>query len=157
MAMGVEEEMLSKTPLPITAAAITPPRTTVSKTSVATVEAGGIVVGCGCLCNRSGGKVTALSLNLPELFSLFDVDMKHAGGVTFRESATTVHGGDLVVADTPAGRIGLSICYDLRFPEVYRGLTDRGAQILADLGLKNIRILSRINFNKSNFFFKIQI
>jgi predicted amidohydrolase len=36
-----------------------------------------------------------------------------------------------VVADSPAGPLGLSICYDLRFPDLYRALTDAGAQVLA--------------------------
>ncbi len=62
---------------------------------------------------------------------LFDVDLAASGGVTFRESDRTVHGDELVVADTPLGRLGLSICFDLRFPEVYKGLVDQGAQILA--------------------------
>lgn len=61
---------------------------------------------------------------------LFDVDLSATGGVRFRESDTTGRGEDLVVADTPVGRIGLSICFDLRFPEMYRALCDRGAQIL---------------------------
>ena len=40
-------------------------------------------------------------------------------------------GEAVVVADTPAGRIGLSICYDVRFPELYRRLTREGARVLA--------------------------
>jgi len=59
---------------------------------------------------------------------LFDVDIP--GGVSFAESATCKPGEGTVVADTPLGRIGLSICYDLRFPELYRRLVDQGAQIL---------------------------
>ena len=62
---------------------------------------------------------------------LFDVDLSEQGGVRFFESDRTVPGEELVVADTPVGRLGLSICYDLRFPEVYRGLCDRGATVLA--------------------------
>jgi len=61
---------------------------------------------------------------------LFDVDLREAGGVTFRESATTARGTRPVVVDTPAGRLGLSICFDLRFPEHFRSLTDGGAEIL---------------------------
>jgi len=59
---------------------------------------------------------------------LFDVDVP--GGVKFAESATCKPGEDVVVAETPLGRIGLTICYDLRFPELYRKLVDRGAEIL---------------------------
>jgi predicted amidohydrolase len=60
---------------------------------------------------------------------LFDVDIP--GGVRFSESQTCAPGRDLVVADTALGKLGLSICYDLRFPELYRELLDRGAQMLA--------------------------
>jgi predicted amidohydrolase len=59
---------------------------------------------------------------------LFDVDVP--GGVRFAESDTCKPGGEVVVVDTPLGRFGLSICYDLRFPELYRRLVDQGAQIL---------------------------
>ena len=62
---------------------------------------------------------------------LFDVDLSASGGVCFKESDTTGRGKDLVVADTEVGRVGLSICFDLRFPEVYRALCDQGATILA--------------------------
>jgi len=61
---------------------------------------------------------------------LFDVDVSESGGVRFAESATCKPGAEVVVADTALGRIGLSICYDLRFPELYRALVDRGAEIL---------------------------
>jgi predicted amidohydrolase len=59
---------------------------------------------------------------------LFDVDVP--GGVSFRESATVEPGGELVVAETELARIGLSICYDLRFGELYRELVELGAQLL---------------------------
>ncbi|HET9640312.1 MAG TPA: carbon-nitrogen hydrolase family protein [Allosphingosinicella sp.] len=60
---------------------------------------------------------------------LFDVDL--ATGESWRESASYAPGSRAVVADSPAGPLGLSICYDLRFPDLYRALTDAGAQILA--------------------------
>jgi len=60
---------------------------------------------------------------------LFDVDVP--GGLTIRESDTIVSGDEVVVAETPLGNIGMTICYDLRFPELYRTLVDRGAEILA--------------------------
>ncbi|MCB9777190.1 MAG: carbon-nitrogen hydrolase family protein [Alphaproteobacteria bacterium] len=62
---------------------------------------------------------------------LFDVDLASAGGVTFAESERTVHGDGLVVAPTPLGPLGLSICFDLRFPELYAALHARGARLLA--------------------------
>jgi predicted amidohydrolase len=62
---------------------------------------------------------------------LFDVDLGSAGGGTFRESDTFAAGSEVVVAATPFGGLGLSICYDLRFPELYRSLVSRGAEIIA--------------------------
>lgn len=59
---------------------------------------------------------------------LFDVDVSPR--VRFLESKTTAAGDAPIVAPTPLGAIGLSICYDLRFPELYRTLRDRGAAIL---------------------------
>ena len=59
---------------------------------------------------------------------LFDVDV--ADGVRFKESKTTVPGDHPTVVSTALGTLGLSICYDLRFPELYRRLCDDGAQIL---------------------------
>jgi predicted amidohydrolase len=60
---------------------------------------------------------------------LFDVDLP--GRVTVRESDTKLAGADVVTASTSLGAIGLTICYDLRFPELYRRLTFAGAQIIA--------------------------
>jgi predicted amidohydrolase len=60
---------------------------------------------------------------------LFDVDLPT--GESWRESASYVPGERAVVAGSPAGPLGLSICYDLRFPDLYRALTDAGAQVLA--------------------------
>jgi predicted amidohydrolase len=60
---------------------------------------------------------------------LFDVDIP--GGATLRESDATAAGADAVVIDIDGAPVGLSICYDLRFPELYRALVkDRGAQVL---------------------------
>lgn len=52
------------------------------------------------------------------------------GEVIAIESQVVEHGKDIVTAETPFGVIGLTICYDLRFPELYRALADRGARIL---------------------------
>ncbi len=49
----------------------------------------------------------------------------------YRESNYVAPGHEPVVADTPVGRLGLSVCYDMRFPELYRELVSRGAQWLA--------------------------
>jgi predicted amidohydrolase len=59
---------------------------------------------------------------------LFDVDL--GPEARFTESASIAPGGEVVVADTPLGGVGLSVCYDLRFPELYRQLSRRGADWL---------------------------
>jgi len=59
---------------------------------------------------------------------LFDVDL--ANGVSLRESDTRAPGEAVVVGNTGLCTMGLSVCYDLRFPELYRGLAQQGAQII---------------------------
>jgi predicted amidohydrolase len=59
---------------------------------------------------------------------LFDVEI--ADGPSFRESAHIAPGSEPVVVATELGKIGLSICYDLRFPELYRRLVELGAEVL---------------------------
>ena len=61
---------------------------------------------------------------------LFDVDIP-GRAESYRESAHVAPGSRATVLDTPLGRLGLSVCYDVRFPELYRHLSARGAQILA--------------------------
>ena len=60
---------------------------------------------------------------------LFDVDLSETE--RYRESAVINPGGQAVVTDTPWGRLGMSTCYDLRFPHLYRSLAQAGAEILA--------------------------
>jgi predicted amidohydrolase len=62
---------------------------------------------------------------------LFDVDLRAQGGGEFRESARVAPGQEVVVAKTPFGGLGLSVCYDLRFPELYRAQSERGVRFLA--------------------------
>ena len=59
---------------------------------------------------------------------LFDVDLGE--GATYRESDTVSPGGYAQVYDTPFGKVGHTICYDLRFPRLYRSLAQAGAEIL---------------------------
>ena len=59
---------------------------------------------------------------------LYDVEIP--GRVSYRESAYVAPGDQLVVADVEGVKVGLSICYDLRFPELYRQLAIAGAQVL---------------------------
>jgi len=56
---------------------------------------------------------------------LFDVEL--ASGEVYRESNTVAGGGEAVMADTDWGRIGLTVCYDVRFPQLYRKLAQEGA------------------------------
>jgi nitrilase len=60
---------------------------------------------------------------------LFDVDIP-GKAETYRESAHVAPGTEPVVVDTPAGRVGLTVCYDIRFPELFRKLSEAGAQII---------------------------
>ncbi len=63
---------------------------------------------------------------------LFDVEVGAAtgGGEHYRESASIEPGDQLVTVDTELGWIGLAVCYDLRFPELFRALLAQGAEIL---------------------------
>ncbi len=70
------------------------------------------------------GKILAVYRKL----HLFDVRMR--GRAVFEESRLVAPGDAPVVADTPLGRLGLTICYDLRFPELYRRLALSGAEVL---------------------------
>ncbi len=87
-------------------------------------ESGGRLHKRGFLITKSGDLQTSY-----DKLHLFDVDLPT--GESWRESAAYAPGGRAVVADSPAGPLGLSICYDLRFPDLYRALTDAGAQVLA--------------------------
>jgi nitrilase len=82
-------------------------------------------VRAGCIVYDHDGNAVARY----DKIHLFDVVLR--GGESHLESRAIEAGDDVVVVDTPAGRLGLSICYDLRFPELYRRLLDSGAQIVA--------------------------
>lgn len=59
---------------------------------------------------------------------LFDVDLPD--GTSYRESATFSAGKQPIIADTPFAKIGMAVCYDLRFPELFRLLGEGGADIM---------------------------
>jgi nitrilase len=61
---------------------------------------------------------------------LFDVELLQ-NGEKYEESASFEPGQKVVVTDTPFGRLGLAVCYDLRFPELFRGLVNQGAEWIA--------------------------
>ncbi len=76
-----------------------------------------------CLALSPGGEIVARYRKL----HLFDVDV---GGHSYRESATMAAGEEVVATDLGGVRVGLTICYDLRFPEIYRRLAVGGAKII---------------------------
>jgi predicted amidohydrolase len=89
-----------------------------------------VIVEDGKIVNRSllldaDGKVVARY----DKIHLFDIELED--GESYRESATIHPGERSVVAHTPWGGIGLSVCYDIRFPHLYRSLAKAGAHFLA--------------------------
>lgn len=67
---------------------------------------------------------------------LFDVDIP---GARFMESHTFAPGGDVTVFDTEFGKMGAAVCFDIRFPELFRTMEERGAQVIflpAQFGIK---------------------
>ena len=84
---------------------------------------------CGKIFNRSyivdiEGKVTARY----DKIHLFDINLSEKE--IYRESSVVLPGTHAVVADTPFGRIGLSICYDIRFPMLFRRLAQIGSEVI---------------------------
>jgi len=81
------------------------------------------------LANRSflvdpGGRIVARY----DKIHMFDIDLP--GGESYRESNAYRPGGATIVVDTPWGRLGMSVCYDVRFPHLYRALAQAGADFL---------------------------
>jgi len=98
-----------------------------------------IVGGTVPLRAGSDGRVAAASLVYDaagrrvaryDKIHLFDVDIP-GRSESYRESAHVAPGARATVIDTPVGRLGLSVCYDVRFPELYRHLSAAGAQLLS--------------------------
>lgn len=98
-----------------------------------------IVAGTVPLRSGADGRVAAASLVFDaqgarvgryDKIHLFDVDIP-GRSETYRESAHVAPGSAVAVVDTPVGRLGLSVCYDVRFPELYRRLSVAGAQVLS--------------------------
>jgi len=87
-------------------------------------EGGDKLVNRGFLIDDKGGIAARY-----DKIHLFDVDLPT--GESWRESAAYAGGGRVVVAETPWGRLGLSICYDLRFPALYAALSAAGATMIA--------------------------
>jgi deaminated glutathione amidase len=98
-----------------------------------------IVAGTLSLKAGADGRVAAASLvyngdgervGRYDKIHLFDVDIP-GRTEAYRESANVAPGSGATVLETPAGKLGLSVCYDVRFPELYRYLSAAGAQILS--------------------------
>lgn len=79
-----------------------------------------------CLLFNDAGEVVARY----DKIHLFDVTLAESGE-SYTESETIACGDDIVVTETPFGRLGLAICYDLRFPEIFRAMSDSGVDIIA--------------------------
>ncbi|WP_160288183.1 carbon-nitrogen hydrolase family protein [Pseudomonas knackmussii] len=80
---------------------------------------------CSLLFDERGERVARY-----DKLHLFDVDVADARG-RYRESDDYAFGDRVVVADTPVGRLGLTVCYDLRFPELYTRLREAGAELIS--------------------------
>ena len=87
------------------------------------VRTGDRVANRAFLIDPQGGLVASY-----DKVHLFDVDLP--SGESWRESSTYAGGTCAVVAETPVATFGLSICYDIRFPALYRGLAEAGAEVL---------------------------
>ncbi len=79
-----------------------------------------------CVVYDSAGKRAARY----DKIHLFDVDLP-GGREGYRESGNAAPGATPALVDTPAGRLGLTVCYDLRFPELFRQLVSEGAEIFS--------------------------
>lgn len=98
----------------------------------------GVFIHCGSILEKADQERsynTSLLLNdAGEIIAVYRkihlFDMAIEGRVSSNESSTTKPGDQIVTAETPLGTAGLSICYDLRFPEMYRKLALRGAKIM---------------------------
>jgi predicted amidohydrolase len=90
----------------------------------------GILLGTGRIANRSflispAGLIEARF----DKIHMFDVQLP--GGESYRESKNYQSGDAVVLAELPWGTLGLTVCYDLRFPHIYRALAKAGADFLA--------------------------
>jgi predicted amidohydrolase len=90
-----------------------------------TSQAAGHVRAACLLFNDRGEQVSRY-----DKIHLFDVAIEQSGE-KYNESETIEPGDDIVVSQTPLGRLGLAVCYDLRFPELFRTLLESDMQILA--------------------------
>lgn len=97
----------------------------------------GVFIHCGSMLEKRGGKVYNTSVVFDRKgeqvaryskIHLFDIEIP--GGIVYRESDVATPGQDVVTFDCEGVTVGLSICYDVRFPELYRKLSDKGASLI---------------------------
>jgi deaminated glutathione amidase len=97
----------------------------------------GIFVHCGSILEKNGDKIYNASVVFNRQgervafyrkIHLFDVEIP--GGIVYKESAVVTSGKDIMTFNCEGITVGLSICYDLRFPELYRRLADRGVSLI---------------------------
>lgn len=98
----------------------------------------GVVVHAGSLAVKDGDKIANRAFVIDadgdlvasyDKVHLFDVNLPN--GESWRESATYTGGGRAVLAELPWGLLGVTICYDVRFPALYRALAEAGASFLS--------------------------
>ena len=108
-------------------------------------ERAGIYVIAGSIPELDNGKLYNSSfifdrmgkiIGVHRKMHLFDIDV--AGEITFKESETLTAGNEITVVDTELCRIGVAICYDIRFPELLRLMADKGAELIAVPGAFNM-------------------
>ena len=97
----------------------------------------GIFLHCGSILEKDGDKIYNASVVFNRQgervafyrkIHLFDVEIP--GGIVYKESAVVTPGKEVVTFNCEGITVGLSICYDLRFPELYRRLADKGASLI---------------------------
>ena len=97
----------------------------------------GVFIHCGSILEKRGDKIfnTSVVFNRQgeqvasySKIHLFDIEI--AGGIIYRESDVVTAGNDVVTFDCEGVTVGLSICYDIRFPELYRKLVEMGASLI---------------------------
>ena len=98
----------------------------------------GIVIHAGSLAIRNGDRIANRAFVIGrggeiaaryDKIHLFDVDLPN--GESWRESATYTGGGEAVVVELPWAKLGVTICYDVRFPALYRALGEAGADVIS--------------------------
>jgi nitrilase len=112
-------------------------------------------VRAACLVYNNKGEIVARY----DKIHLCDVRLKD-GTENYHESAKTIPGNELVVFESPVGMIGLAVCYDLRFAELFRQLTDKGAEIfvlpsafIRNTGLAHWEVLCRARAIENQAYF----